>query len=368
MTIRVTFVIPTLDQGGAEKQLMMLATGLPRDQFDVDVCVLTRTGPLEEVLRKRDVPVHHIHKRWKVDYGAYRRLKRCLKGLQPDVVHTWLFAANTYGRLAASHLGVPHLLAGERCVDRWKVWYEFQIDRYLARRSQRILTNSRGVVDFYSQHGIDSEKFEVIPNGIRAVDVEPFDRDDFLRELDLPADARLIGAVGRLWPQKRYKDLIWAAELLKAVRDDTHFVIIGEGPKRLNLEQFCEAIGIMDRVHFLGHREDVPRILPLLECFWLGSGYEGQSNALMEAMLAGLPVVVSNIPGNCELVVHDQTGLVVPLGDRAGFARATHQLLDDPERAAQLGKAARQRMLDEFSVERMVQRHVKLYADLMNSS
>ncbi len=344
MKHRIVHVIPTLEQGGAEKQLSLLATHLPRDEFDIHIGVLTRSGPLAQTLQDAGVPVFEIRKGWKFDPPAFWRLRSKLRALKPALVHTWLFAANSYGRQAALSAGVPQIVAGERCVDRWKVWHEFAIDRRLAHRTARIVTNSQAVADFYVQHGIPAEKFEIIPNGIEARPPHsPTRREDLLKELGLPIETRLIGAVGRLWPQKRYKDLIWAAELLKVIRSDTHLLILGDGPQRRILERFCENIGITDRVHFLGHRTDVSDILPHLDCYWIGSAYEGQSNALMEAMLAGRPVVASDIPGNRDLIAPNKTGIIVPLGDRAAFAQATNLLLDDSTQAQQLGDAARSR-------------------------
>ncbi|MBC8352786.1 MAG: glycosyltransferase [Planctomycetes bacterium] len=364
--MRVLQIIPTLVRGGAEKQLTELAIGLPRDEFDVHVAVLTHTGPYEETLRAHDVPVTIIGKSLKVDPFAYLRLKAHIKQLQPDLVHTWIFAANSYGRQAAFSAGVKHVLAGERCVDRWKVWHEFAIDRRLAKRTERIVTNSSGVRDFYAENGIPAEKFTIIPNGIRPIETTgDLTRQHLLDELELPADAKLIGSVGRLWPQKRTKDLIWAAELLKAARDDTHLLLIGDGPQREALLRFRNEVQIADRVHFLGEREDVHELLPLLDCFWLASGYEGQSNAIMEAMSVGVPVVTSDIPGNRDLVVPEQTGYLVPVGDSAEMARKTQLIIDDPDRSARFSEAARARMRDEFSIEKMVERHAKLYREIV---
>jgi glycosyltransferase involved in cell wall biosynthesis len=365
MPHRILQIIPTLDRSGAEKQMTLLATGLPRGEFEVHVCVLTRSGPLEAEVRAAGVPVKLIGKRLKIDPAAYWRLKRHVAALRPHLVHTWLFAANAYGRAAALSAGVPRIVAGERCVDPWKVWHELAIDRHLARRTDRIVVNSSGVSDFYIRHGIAAEKFTLIPNGIARLPRSDACREELLAELELPPDSRLVGAVGRLWPQKRIKDLIWAADLLKVIRDDVHLLVIGDGPHRARLEKFRQQIEIEDRVHFLGHRADVPRFMPHFDVVWLASEYEGLPNVVMEAMAAGVPVVATDIPGNRDLVVAGETGYLVGLGDRAAFARQTRILLDDAELARRFGAAGRERVLREFSIEKMIERHVELYRGLL---
>lgn len=366
MTIRVLEIIPTLVRGGAEKQLTLLAGGLPRGDFDTHVAVLTHDGPYHAALDQQQIPVTLIGKRWKVDPAAYWKLRKLIRKLAPDIVHTWIFAANCYGRQAAFSAGVDHVIAGERCVDRWKAWHELAIDRRLARRTERIVTNSSGVRDFYVEQQLPAEKFVIIPNGIVPVETtSATSRDQLLDQLGLPAGTRLIGAVGRLWPQKRYKDLLWAADLLKTARDDVHLLIIGDGPQRDRLCEYRDQLEVGDRVHFLGARDDVPQLLPHLDCFWLGSGFEGQSNALMEAMSAGIPVVATDIAGNRDLVVPAETGYLVPVGNAAEFARKTNQLLDDDQLAQRIGQAGKQRMLDEFSFEKMIQRHAQLYRELV---
>lgn len=364
---RILHIIPTLDRSGAEKQLMLLATRLARQEFDPHVCVLTRSGPYEQELKQAEVPVTVIGKPLKIDPGAFLRLKRHIASLRPDLVHTWLFAANSYGRAAALAAGVPRIVAAERCVDPWKVWHELAIDRWLARRTDRIVVNSSGVRDFYVRHGLPQDKFVLIPNGISAPPASDITREELLAELGLPTGARLIGAVGRLWPQKRIKDLIWAADLLKVIRDDVHLVIIGDGPHRRRLEQFRRQVRIEDKVHFLGHRSDVPRLMPHFDLLWLASEYEGLPNVIMEAMIAGVPVVATDISGNRDLVVPAETGYLVPVGDRAALARQALKLLDDVELAGRLSEAGRRRMLDAFSVERMVERHVQLYRELLQA-
>ncbi|MDX1944438.1 MAG: glycosyltransferase [Pirellulaceae bacterium] len=366
MPTRLLLVIPTLVRGGAEKQLSLLALGLPRDEFDVHVAVLTHSGPWEQPLREAGIPVHLIGKRWKVDPFAYVRLRRLMRRLQPDIVHTWLFAANSYGRHAAWSVGVKHIVGGERCVDPWKSGLQLSLDRVLARRSEVIVTNSSGVREFYASRGVPAEKFRVIPNGIDARSIPAAGpREELLHDLNLPPETRLIAAVNRLWPQKRVKDLIWASDLLKSARDGWKLLIIGDGPHRWRLQRYRDQVRLGDVVEFLGDRDDVPRILAHSDCLWLASEYEGQSNAIMEAMAAGVPVIASNIPGNRDLVVSGQTGYLVPLGDRAAYARWTDQILEDPALGRRMGAAGRERILREFTVEQMIDRHAELYRQLM---
>lgn len=362
MTQRILHIIPTLDRGGAEKQLTLLAAGLPQAEFDVQVCVLTRDGPLGEALRSSQIEYQVIHKTWKADPSAYLRLRRYIRRLKPDIVHTWLFAANSYGRFAARSAAVKSIIASERCVDSWKSWRELAVDRYLAKRTNRIVANSESVREFYTSHGLDPDLFTVIPNAVEQPAVDSMQkRSELIADLGLPTNARLIGFVGRLWPQKRVKDLIWAADLLKCVRDDTHFLIVGDGPQRWRLERYRDQVEIRDRVHFLGERGDAREIISALDCLWLASAFEGQSNAVLEAMAAGVPVVATDIPGMRDLVVPGETGLLVPLGDRAEFTKQTRMILEDAELSRKLSANSVARIEREFSLEQMVNRHAELY-------
>jgi glycosyltransferase involved in cell wall biosynthesis len=403
MTRRILQIIPSLDRAGAEKQMTLLVRGLPRTEFDVHVCALTRGGPLEIDLRKAEIPLTVIGKRWRADPRAFWRLRALTRRLRPDLIHTWLFAANSYGRAAGIACGVKYLVAGERCVDPWKGWMELAVDRRLARHTSRIVANSPGVRDFYVRHGLPAGKFRVIPNGVPSPELAdtrlgpppdaagtrlgpPLDAADtrrvpsasghttrqaLLAELGLPRDCRLVGVVGRLWPQKRVKDAIWAADVLKVARDDVHLLVIGDGPHRQRLRRFRDQVEIRDKVHFLGHRDDVPRLMPHFDALWSTSAYEGQSNAILEAMALGVPVVATDVPGTRDLVVHGQTGFLVPADldtprRRAAFARHTNRLLDDPEQARRLGEAARRRALGEFSVEKMLERYAELYREVLS--
>lgn len=366
--MKVMLLVPTMDRGGAEKQVVLLAQGLHTRGHDVRVCLLTRDGPRSETLRAAGIPVEVIGKRWKGDPTALVRLSRSIRNWQPDVVHTWLFAANSFGRVAARRAGVPVVIASERCVDPWKRGWNFWVDRRLQKITDAITTNSHGVVEFYSRHGIDASQFVVIPNGILPpVEATPgLSRKEALTRLGVAEDRKLIVAVGRLWPQKRVRDMIWAGELLGSLRGDTSLVIVGDGPQRGELMRHRDAVSRPETVCFVGWRDDLAEWLPHADVFWIASQYEGQSNAVIEAMQAGVPVIASDIPGNRDLITDGQTGWLFPLGDEAELARRTNAIWQDPPLIKNVTAAAKEKIATEFSVGAMVQRHEELYQRLLS--
>lgn len=365
---RILSIIPTLDRGGAEKQLTLLACGLKTRGWDVHVVCLKHGGPWREPLDAAHVPVTVLGWRWQHDPPAYFRLRRFIAELKPDIVHTWRRAGHTFGRAAAISAGVKHNVATEQHLEGNKRWPQALIDRYLARRTERIITSSTGVASYYTDRGVSPEKLVKLPTGVAPFRPgESLARADLLEELGLPPNARLVGAVGRLVPQKRYKDMVWAMDLLRCLHDDLHLVIVGDGPQRWRLERYGRQVSVVGAVHFVGPRNDVPGLLPHLSCFWQASSDEGHSNSLLEAMSAGLPVVASDTAANRDLIVDGESGFLVKLGDRAGIAGRTNELLTHPKLAQKLGSAAQQRVELHFSVERMIDAHEALYCSLLGS-
>jgi glycosyltransferase involved in cell wall biosynthesis len=367
-TRRILFIIPTLVRGGAEKQLSLLATGLDHHEFDVHVCALTAGGPWATELADKEIPLTVIGKRGKIDPIAYLRLRQLIKRLRPEIVHTWLFAANSYGRAAAISAGVPTIIASERCADRWKRWHELAMDRRLARRTHAIVANSQGVVDFYRERGIPTHKFRVIPNGISPARPSALTRSQVLDEFRIPETGKIVGSMSRLWPQKCIRDVIWATDHLKVFRDDVYLLLLGDGPLRASLERYADQIEIRDKVRFLGIRDDVPELLPHMDVVVSASAYEGLSNSLMEALAAGVPVVATDIPGHRELVRNGETGFLARPGSVADLANLINQLLKDPDLAQRMGNAGKALMATDFSVEKMVTRHEDLYRDDLEPS
>lgn len=364
---RLALIIPTLDRSGAEKQFTLLAAGLPQSEFDVQVLALTRGGPYEATLRAAGVPVTILDKRWKFDPQAYRRLKDWLRNLQPDIIHTWLFAANAYGRLAAKACPQAKVVVSERCVDSWKQGWQLWLDRRLISRTDKLVGNSQSVVEFYRGQGVPGDKLVCIPNGIKVPDRIEIDRSAMLRELGWPEDAFVAGYIGRMADQKRVDDLIFAVETLRQTRLNLRLLLVGDGPKLERLQQFARDVGCAEHVRFLGHREDAARWLAIMDVFCLASSFEGMSNSLMEAMAAGKPVIVSDIPPNRELVTQGETGFLAPVGDRVAYMQFLRLLIDDRALSEKLGAAAQIRMQIGFSIEKMIVHYAAIYEELTSS-
>ncbi len=365
--LRVTMVIPTLDQSGAEQQLALLAAGLPADEFQVHVIALTRGGHFEQWLTARDIPVTVLGKRSKFDLRTLQRLRGCLQRDNPHIVHSWLFAANSYVRLLAGRSRSWKTVVGERCVDDWKAGWQRRLDRWLISRTDVLVGNSPAVCDFYRNLGYSDAQLAMVANAVTPQTEPPLSRAELLARYDLPADARLVGYVGRLAPQKGLKDCLWAMQLVRQLEPRAYLLVIGAGPQREELEHYARQLECAAHVRFAGHRADARRHLPHFEVFWLASHFEGMSNALMEAAWEGLPCVVSDIAANRELVPDNDHGRLIPVGDSVGRSQLTHQLLQQPAIAAQLGTALRQRTHARFQLPTMVSNYADLYRRLAAS-
>lgn len=362
---RILQIVADLEPSGAQRQMTRLALGLLPAGFDVHVCALGRGGPLADELARAGIPVEVLGRRWPTDPRAFRRLYQLVGRLRPALIHTWQTAAHAWGYAAARLTGVRRFaMTQHRCehglgpLGRWQL-------RQVAARADLIVVNSPATGECLAGHGWPAARIQAITNGVPPDGAPCTTRGQLLAELGLPPESRLIGFVGRLTERKRLKDAIWAADLVKVIRSDTYLLLIGEGPHFGRLLQFRDHVVIRDKVLFLGQRCDVARLLPHLDAYWSTSAAEGQSAALLEAMAAGVPVVATDIAGTRDLVVPDITGFLVPVGDRAGFARNTNDLLDDAALAARLSAAARQRAAAAFPLTRMIADYTARYETLV---
>jgi glycosyltransferase involved in cell wall biosynthesis len=365
--LKVLQLIPTLDRSGAEKQMVMLAKGLPRDRFQVEVATLTRMGAFEAELVAAGIPVTAIGKRFKFDPLALARLARFLKVRRFDVVQTWIFAANTYGRVAARLAGVPVVVVAEMAVDMWKGRSERYFDRKLAPWCDRLVGNSHAVVDFYRGLGVPDDRLTMIYSGTEGEEPPVIDRHAIRAEFGFEPEAPLVLFAGRLAEQKRVDDLLKAIDLLQHVQPEMRTLIVGEGPLRDRLLETANAFDLDGRVRFLGHRNDVPRLMAAADVIVLPSAYEGLPNVVLEAMMFRKPVVATAAPGTTEVVVDHETGVLVPVGNAMVLARAIRDLVRDPALAVRLGEAGRARVETHFRADTMVAQFADLYEGLARS-
>ncbi len=363
--IKIAFVIPTLDQSGAERQLTLLATGLPRDEFQVKVIALNRGGPFADELRAAGIEVEVLGKRFRFDPLTYVRLRSSLKAFRPDVVQSYLFAANSYVRLPGVVPADCKIIVSERCVDSWKSGWQLAVDRKLLATTDAMTANSASVAEFYTQLGVPKEKITVIPNAMPVQSIE-YPREQARQILGLTMDHRVVGFVGRLAPQKRLKDVVWAFQLLHQVVENARLVLVGDGPERDELAELARGFGCRDQIVFAGHRKDAYSLMSAFDAFVLASEFEGMSNSLMEAMSLGMPCVVSDIGPNLELVTHEQTGLVFPLGKGPDLTKSLVRVLQNAELSMQLGEAGRKLIAERHSVELLVRKHRDLYQSILN--
>ena len=363
--IRIAFVIPTLDQSGAERQFTLLAKGLPRDEFAVHVIALNRGGPYAEELRAAGISVEILGKRFRFDPLTYLRLRNSLRAFKPDIVQSFLFAANSYVRLPGIAPAGCQVVVSERCVDSWKSGWQLAMDRRLIGFTNAMTANSASVASFYESVGVPKGLITVIPNAMPGPP-ENCTREQARAILGLRAEDRVVGFAGRLAPQKRLPDLIWAFQLLHQIVENARLVLIGSGPERDSLAAFASQLGCREKIIFTGHRADAWPLLTAVDAFVLPSEFEGMSNSLMEAMSLGIPCVASDIAPNQELIAHDQTGLIFPLGKSPELTKALVRVMQTPELASKLGTAGRQLIETQHSVGQMVDRHRTLYNRLLN--
>ena len=243
----------------------------------------------------------------------------------------------------------------------------YRLAAWLARlaRARRVIAVSQAEARLLETGGLRPPRLVVIPNGIPDPAEPPI---DWRRELGWPAGAPVIGAVGRLEPPKGFDVLIEALSRVDCARlrgrwlAPPRLVIVGDGSTRAQLEQQARALGVAERVHFAGFRHDARRAFAGFDVTVIPSRHEPQGLVCLEAMAAASPVVASDTGGLLEMIRQGVEGWLVPPDDPAALARALEEALADPDRARAMGAAGRKRFLEEFLVDKMVERTRAVYA------
>lgn len=360
--------------GGAEGVAYEFVKRLSPERFKRYLCVTHARPPERRELNEQElraleeggVRVLRLERDTTRATGPWLRLYSLLRSQSIEILHSHMPRASVPGAIVGKLAGVPAIVSHEH---GWS--YEGKpvrrlLDRQvLARCSDAMVAVSewdrRQMIEV---EGIPGGLIHVLHNGIPPM---PPETSDVRGELGIAPGAFLIGAVGRLYPEKGYDELIAAVALLKAEGRQLVCVILGHGPEQPRLEERIRALGLQDEVRLLGRRGDVAGVVRALDVAVLPSRHEGSPLAVMEYMACGAPIVASAVGGVPELIADGVHGLLTPPHDPPALAAAIGRLLGDRQLAARLGRAALDRQRESYDLDTTVGRLEELYLELHRS-
>lgn len=375
--MRILFLARSLGVGGSERQLVELATALHRRGHDVSVAVFYSGQPLEADLDRAGVPLHDLGKRGRWDVAGFlARLARLVRSKRPDILHSYLSVPNILSALSMPLLPSTAIVWGVRASNIQGEHYD-RLTRLtersvglLARCPDRIIVNSQSGFAYHTHLGYPATKLRVVENG---VDTDRFVRDprrgSALRaSWGVSADQILIGLVGRLDPMKGHRVFFEAASSIATMRQDVRFVCVGSGSPEFAAElRHCAAgFGLAGRMVWQAALPDPVPVYSALDGLCSASTFgEGFSNVIAEALACGVPCAVTDVGDSARIV--QSARHVARAGDAASLRAAMVALLEDIDQGSVDRIALRHRIVQEFSVERLVSRTESVLEDALGS-
>jgi glycosyltransferase involved in cell wall biosynthesis len=372
--VRILKFVNNFFIGGTERQFVHVANGLDRSRFAVNIACLSREGPLVETL-KPDMPVYTYPLGGSL--FSYRsmlsqfRLLREVRKRQFHIVHTYGWYPNVFA-IPASRLAFrPVIIASIRDAGAYMTPAKIKALKFVCNLADCVLANSNAGRTWLVEQGVKEQKVEVIRNGIVVPPrAERRSGPGLLhKEFGIPVGTPICACIGRVVSGKGIEYYLRAARILADCGRDVRFVLIGARSVQRNyqseIEKLTDELNIRDRVIFAGQRQDVTELLREVDIVVHPSLTEGLSNVILESMAAAVPVVATQVGGNPELVEDGRTGLLIPAENAGAIADAICSLLDQPEMARAFGARARQRVIDEFVIDRMLSRTEALYLRLI---
>lgn len=374
---RVLHLLTSFYVGGTEQQAVALLNRLDQERFDVRLAVLQHEGPLYEQLVGRfpDVPEFRLTSFY--DSNAvrqYTRLRDLLRRERVDLLHAHDFYSGMLGVVVARMAGVPiiasqrHLRLSDRRVHDWG-------QRLINRLAHRLLVNSEAIrAQVLQVRSAAPKKIVVIKNGVfddgrlaaqNGNQHRPDVRAELGRELGLDENAQLIGMVARLEEVKGHRYLIEAAAQVVRRQPRAHFLFVGEGTLRSEIEAQIERLCVAGHVHLLGQRKNAARLASAFDLAVLSSLHEGMPNTVIEAMGAGVPVVATAVGGTKEVITDGETGLLAPPADAAALARSICWMMEHDDDRRKIAAQGCQSVLARFGVSRMVAEVEGLYDEML---
>lgn len=347
---------------GGQRQSLFLARVLKRRGLPY-FFVVQPDSPLHQKAQEEELSVLPLRIKSEFDLVAVLRLARAMRRQKCLLAHFHDAHSVSVGSMAASLAKVPYRVISRRV--------DFPLKKnYFSRRKYRknvdaIIAISDGVKEVLVKGGIDPSRITVIPSGIDFSPYEKASDSDYLRrELSFKPDDFLVGIVAHLADHKGHRYLIQATKILKDYSSKIKVIIVGGGPLYMELTRQAEESNVQDIVFFLGFREDVPQILGSLDLFVLSSYLEGMGSSILDAMACRLPVVATKVGGIPEVVIHRETGFLVPPRNPSALAKAILRLYNDRELTSRLGNRGYEVVHQKFSAEAMAEKIVLLYEDL----
>jgi glycosyltransferase involved in cell wall biosynthesis len=365
--VKVVHLITELSIGGSQMALLRLLEKLNGDLFSVSVvCWFNGQGVVAQRIRLLGIPVLDLGMGKKYQWGAFIRLLRFLRELQPVILHSWMFHANIPGRILGRLAHVPVIISSERTMGQ-EGWFRRRINQATAFLCDQIVCVSEAVARYAeSRIGLPTNKVTVIPNGI---DLDDFrhvpTRSQTRKMLGLPTDVLVVGSVGRPRPVKGFHLLLQAYIAIEKRFPDSRLVLVGNGPDEERLKGMAVATGLQHKIIFLNDRQDIPSVLQAFDLFVLPSIWEGMPNVLLEAMAASLPILATQVGGVAELLQPNQAGILVPPGDLHALTEAMAFLLANPELRKDLGNHARAWVETAYEIRNSVDKVESLYMSLL---
>ncbi len=374
--IRVAHLIESLGIGGAERRLVSDLRWLDRQHYEHRVIYLTAADALRAEIESGGVPTVGLKMRHLRDWrtGVFR-LARLLREWRPQLLHTQVFGADVYGRLAAALARVPIVVSTVQTIP-----YTQQLHRFFSRKrvaadrlTARLFTHqfvavSEPVRDaLMAEFGIPPSRIRVIPNGVDVTRFSPRTPERMAHAraaLGLDHAAFVIVAVGRLIPEKDHATLLRAFRTVGGQLPQARLVVAGDGPLRNQLERLARELGLEGQANFLGMRSDVDRLFHAADLFVLPSIREGLPVALLEAMASEVPVIASALSQHLGIVEAGRTGWLVPAGASERLADAILAVAGDPSDAHEVARRGRAHVVAHFSAEALACQLQRLYDEL----
>lgn len=365
---RILFVITTLTLGGAETQVARLATELKARGWTVAIACLTAPSAHTTRLKLHGIEVHSLDMRRGIpDPRALLRFRSLVQCFNPDVVHSHMFHANLFARVARLICHFPALICtahnlretSEKGGPTWHKELLYRVTDHLADSTTIIC---RAAFDRYVRVGaVPAHKLQVIPNGVDAYFYSPSPESKSELRTSLNLDGRFVWlTIGRLVKQKDFPTLLRALQQFD--QSDSLLLIVGAGPLEAELRQECRRLGIKHRVRFCGTSEDLLSLYQSADAFVLSSEFEGLSSALLEAASTGLPAVVTDVGGNAEIVREGISGHLVPPHNPTRLAQAMRSIEETSiEKRREFSAAARQHCWANYRMDAVTREWVDLY-------